>query len=110
MHVKEHPPYLPTYKSGFVALHLSKTERRTLRLAAAIAERARALVASVHKAETGSLDTGLDYELARLEHAADEIAGEEFFHIKDTSDEIADLVAQADAWDRETSWKNLSDD
>jgi hypothetical protein len=28
-----------------------------------------------------------------------------------TSDEIADLVAQArDAWDRETSWKNLSGD
>jgi hypothetical protein len=28
-----------------------------------------------------------------------------------TSDEIADLVAQArDAWDRETSWKNLSDE
>ena len=91
MHVKEHQPYLPTYRSGFVALHLSKTERRTLRLAAAIAERARAIVASVHKAETGSvanacitlLDTGLDYELARLEHAADEIAGEEFFHIKE---------------------------
>jgi hypothetical protein len=90
MHIKEHPPLqdpiyaafgLGTYtlRPGFVALHLSKTERRTLRAAAAIAERARAAVVKV----TGEEDSNLDYELARMGFAAEEIADEEFFHIKD---------------------------
>jgi hypothetical protein len=89
MHIKEHPPLrrLASIRPGFVALHLNKTERRTLRVAAAIAERARAIVASVHKAEPGSLDTELERELARLEFAANEIAGEDFFHIKDNEED-----------------------
>jgi hypothetical protein len=98
MHIKEHPPLqdplsaafgLGTYtlRLGFVALHLSKTERRTLRAAAAIAERARAAVAGATGADVRSLDTELDYELARLEFAAEEIAAEEFFHIKDNEED-----------------------
>lgn len=98
MHIKEHPPLqdpiyaafgLGTYtlRPGFVALHLSKTERRTLRAAAAIAERARAAVAGATGADLMSLDTELDYELARLEFAAEEIADEEFFHIKDKDED-----------------------
>jgi hypothetical protein len=48
-------------------LILSKAERATLRRAAAIAERARDVLAEP--------DSDLDYELARLEHAARDFAG-----------------------------------